>query len=148
MTQLLLAPSYGFPNKPLLCQAPAYWFPAHPLLCYTPSHGFPYMVFLLANSSRWIKHTSIIFGVCLSDLIREREKIEREEKGTTVFVEEKFNFQIGFSQRKKDWFEKKSSTKLFLFLIQIKKVQNTSTFFLGNNPNSGHKLIKFGFFRK
>jgi hypothetical protein len=34
-------------------------------------------------------------------LIREREKIEREEKGTTVFVVEKFNFQIDFSQRKK-----------------------------------------------
>jgi hypothetical protein len=34
-------------------------------------------------------------------LIRDREKIEREEKGTTVFVVEKFNFQIEFSQRNK-----------------------------------------------
>jgi hypothetical protein len=32
--------------------------------------------------------------------LREREKIEREEKRTTVFVVEKFNFQIEFSQRK------------------------------------------------
>jgi hypothetical protein len=34
-------------------------------------------------------------------LIREREKKEREEKGMTVFVVEKLNFQIQFSQRKK-----------------------------------------------
>jgi hypothetical protein len=34
-------------------------------------------------------------------LIRERDKIEREEKRMNVFVVENFHFQIEFSQRKK-----------------------------------------------
>jgi hypothetical protein len=39
------------------------------------------------------------------------------------------NFQIEFSRWKRARIEKKSSNKLFLFAIRIKKAQKTSTFF-------------------
>jgi hypothetical protein len=45
------------------------------------------------------KRSFLFFPLFL--LIREREKKRDEKKGTIVFVAEKLNFQIEFSQRKK-----------------------------------------------
>jgi hypothetical protein len=63
-------------------------------------------------------------------LIREREKIEREEKGTTVFAVGKLNFQIESSQRKKLESKKLLLQSCFFdFRYKSNKRKKTSNFF-------------------
>jgi hypothetical protein len=58
------------------------------------------------------------------------------KKGATVI----FNFQIEFSPRRRARIEKKSSTKLFLFAIRLKKAQKTNKFFGGIYPFKLNKI--------